>query len=497
MDFQKQNIVKNHLLEESILPIANKNKTIGNIGYIAIWVGMTVMLVLYQFGAQAIASHHIVPSLLAIFLGFFIMGALMLLSADVGTEHGLTNAVYMRAPFGIYGTHFPAVSKGVVAAIWFGIQTYLGSLALNGIFEYLTGFDNWIIWYILFGIVQIINTALGIKAVERFADFAAPVLILISIWMYFFLNDIATLNGINIWTFVGNENTPLFLIFLTNFSLWTPLCLDLPNITRYLKVDTNTMSFSKRNRNLYIAQLVALPLVAVLLTFIGAIAFAATGDWNPINIIQDNQTGFVLVVLLALVLFAQWSTNTAANVIPAALAFVNAGAPFISYKAGVVIAGLVGTLTMPWLILDNIMVFLGYYGGALSAVAGIVICDYYVIRKRRLNVPELYKVNGQYTYSKGFNWAGMVSWIIAGGLAIWQLEYAYIVGFPAGFVLYLVLMKTWILPRYPQAEIDSGFDAEYLATSVGKDWVYTSEGFVRLDCNQPKISSQKPKEEIV
>ncbi|MEX2103718.1 MAG: NCS1 family transporter [Bacilli bacterium] len=420
-------------------------------------------------------------SMFVIFLGYLFIGVVMLFTADIGTEHGLSFAVYLRAPFGIYGTHLPSISRGIVAAIWFGIQTYLGALALNGISQYLFSFDNWFVWYLIFAAVQVFNTALGIRAVEKFADYAAPILIAISIWMYYFLDDLATTNGHNIWSFIGQENTPLFLIFIANFSLWSALAVDIPNITRYLKVEAGTKSFFRRNKNVFVAQLVALPLVSMFMAFIGAIAFVATGDWNPITIIQDTETGITSIVLLALILLAQWSTNNAANLIPAALSFVNAAPKYINYKWGVVIAGIVGTIAMPWLILNNLFTFLGYYGGALSAVAGIMVCDYYFIRRRRLNVPDLFRTKGQYTYAGGFNYAGLISWIIAGSLAIWQLQQAYLVGFPVGFILYYILMKAWILPQYAQAEIKSGYASDYLATSVGKEWAYSNDHFTRED----------------
>ncbi|KIL48196.1 NCS1 family transporter [Jeotgalibacillus soli] len=472
---------KNHLLEESILPIKNTRRSIGMLGYFMIWTGMVVMIVAYQFGGNAIAAHPLVTSLLVIFFAYFLIGAIMLLSADIGTEHGLSFAVFLRAPFGIYGTHIPVVSRGIVAAIWFGIQTYLGALALNGIFQYLTGFDNWFLWYVIFAIVQIFNTALGIKAVERFADFAAPLLIGISVWMYFYLDGMVVNEGENIWTFVGSMDTSLFVIFMANFTLWTALAVDIPNISRFLKVKTGTKSFVKRNRNIFAAQLIALPIFSTFMAFIGAVAFVATGDWNPITIIQSNQTGFGLIVLLSLVILAQWSTNNAANLIPAALAFVNAGAPRLSYTMGVIIAGLVGTLAMPWLILNNLSTFLGYYGAALSAVAGIMYCDYYLLRRRRLNVPDLYNQDGQFRFMKGFNPAGLIAWVIGGGFAIWFIQFSYLVGLPLGFVLYYILMKSWILKMYPQQEIESNFDDRYLATSVNKEWSYSDEEFYHVD----------------
>jgi nucleobase:cation symporter-1, NCS1 family len=275
------------------------------------------------------------------------------------------------------------------------------------------------------------------------------------VWMYFFLDNVATQSGHNIWTFVGKENTSLFAIFIANFSLWTELAVDIPNLTRYLKVESGTKNFFKRNKNIFAAQLIALPVISTLLALIGAISYVGTGDWNPITVIQHLQTDFKLVLLLGLVVLAQWSTNNAANLILAALAFVNLGAPKLSYRNGVILAGIIGTVSMPWAILNNLTTFLGYYGGALSAVAGVMFSDYYLIRRRRLNVADLYSVEGQFRFTKWINPAGLIPWVVGGGLAIWQLLIAYFVGFPVGVILYYLLMKFWVMPKFPQAEVIS------------------------------------------
>ena len=85
----------------------------------------------------------------------------------------------------------PSVVRGLAASMWFGINSYFGATAINGILNILFGFDNWFICYMLFAIVQLVITAIGIKAVERFADLAAPIIILISCWMYVTLSDSA------------------------------------------------------------------------------------------------------------------------------------------------------------------------------------------------------------------------------------------------------------------------------------------------------------------
>jgi nucleobase:cation symporter-1, NCS1 family len=463
---------RNRLLEEAILPVRLRERTIGALGFVWIWIGMAVIIATFQLGASGVAGLPLSQVLLTILLANMALAVVMTLTADIGTEHGLSFAVYLRAPFGTTGTHLPAVSRGIVAAIWFGVQTYLGALAINGIVEYFTGFSGWFLWYVVFGLVQIINTAMGIKAVERLAAIAAPAIIAVAIWMYFTLEGLAQTQGVNIWNFAGDTPISAVSLFVANMAFWSALAVDIPNLTRFVKTTSGAAGFARRNRNVFVAQFVALPVTQTFVALIGAVAFIAAGDWNPVTVIQEQSTGLTLIVLLALVVLAQWSTNNAANLIPAALTFVNAGAPRLHYKWGVALAGVVGTLAMPWLILNNLFTFLGYYGALLSAVGGIMIADYYVLRRRRLNVPDLYRADGQFRFKAGFNPAGLLAWAVAGSLALWQLEFAYLVGLPVGFVVYLLLMKVWIMPAHPQAEVTSGFSDEYLATSVGREWAY-------------------------
>lgn len=462
---------RNPLIEESILPTGLDQRPIGAWGYAWIWVGIAVIIATFSLGATgAQGGVELSKVILTIFIANLILGAFMLLTADIGTEHGLPFAVYLRAPFGIHGTHLPSLSRGVVAAMWFGIQTYLGAIALNGIGSYFLGFDNWFVWYVLFAIVQVVNTAAGIEAVEKLASLAAPAIIAISVWMYFTLDGIAETKGLNIWNFQAPGEMSLLVLFVANLGFWSTMAIDIPNLTRFVRTEPGARGFLARNRRVFAGQLIALPITQAMVAGIGAVSWIATGNWNPIEVIQADAKGVALLALLVLVVLAQWSTNTSANLIPAALTFVNAAPKLINYRIAVALAGVVGTVCFPWAILDNLFVFLGYYGAFLSAIAGIMIADYYLIRRRRLNVPDLYRMNGQFRYAGGFNWAGLIAWLVAGSLAAWWSHYAVLIGFPVGLILYVLLMRAVVLPRHAQAEIESGFSDRFLATSCGKSW---------------------------
>ncbi|RFU64931.1 NCS1 family transporter [Peribacillus glennii] len=480
---------RNTLISKDILPSVSSQRVVSGFGFFNIWVGMAVIIATFQIGANGIDSMALWEVAAAIFIANFIIAIIGSLSGDIGIEHGLSFAAYLRAPFGIAGVHIPAVSRGIVASIWFGIQTYLGATAINFIFDRLTGFDSWFFWYVAFAIVQIINTAMGIKAIDRFAVIAAPSIIIISIWIYARMQGMVSNKGIDLLTYQGSaETTTWLVVMIANMGFWATLAIDIPNITRYIKAPKNEKNWFKRNKNNYLPHITALPLVQTFMGVIGAVSLLATGLWNPIEVIQETATGWIMVVLLVMVVLAQWSTNTAANLIPATLTFVNAGSRInLSYVSGIILAGVVGTLFQPWAILDQLFLYLGYFGAILSGVAGIIMCDYYIIRKRRVNVKELYEPEGQFKYDHGVNWAGLISWAISGTLAVYFIEYMYFVGFPLGFVCYYVLMKSWYLKKHPQKEVESNFSDEYLGTTVGRDWEIVTGG------SEQEVASTKAK----
>lgn len=465
---------KNGLVSEDILPITSGKRSLGGLGFANIWIGMAIVISVFSFGASGIDGMNIVGVASATLVANLIIALVGSLTGDIGVEHGLSFATYLRAPFGISGVHLPAVARGIVASCWFGINTYIGATAINYFTLALFGIDNWPLWFAVFAVLQIVNTMLGIKAIDKFSSIAAPCIILITCWMFYKVNHIAVLNNIEILGYKPPNPTPACWLqtMCANIGMWAALAADIPNMTRSLKAPVGERNWLKRNKNNWIPQFATLPIIETFIAVIGAISYLTTGNWNPVEVIQQTATGPTLIVLLVMVILAQWSTNTAANLVPPAMCFTNAGARWnMPYKVGVLIAGLIGVCVQPWNILNQLYTYLGYFGSFLSALAGIMICDYYVIRKRRLHVQELYKSDGQYRYHGGVNLAGMAAWILGTIAANIGLDYGYLFGLPTGFIVYYVLMKFWYLKKFPQAEVESGYAEEYLGISVGNEWV--------------------------
>ena len=464
----------NTLVSEDIVPITSVKRSLGGLGFANIWIGMAIVISVFSFGASGIEGMSIWGVASATLFANILIAVVGSLTGDIGVEHGLSFATYLRAPFGITGVHLPAIARGIVAACWFGINTYIGSTAINYFTLALFGIDNWFLWFLIFAAVQIVNTMLGIKAIDKFSSFAAPCIILITCWMFYKVHAIAVLNNMTIWGYAPpSPSSSCWLITMcANTGMWAALAADIPNMTRSLKAPVGERNWFKRNINNWVPQFATLPIIETFIAVIGAISYLTTGNWNPVEVIQAQAHGVTLIILLVMVILAQWSTNTAANLVPPAMCFTNAGARWnLPYKVAVLIAGLIGVCVMPWKILDQLYTDLGYFGSFLSALAGIMICDYYVIRHRRLNVQDLYKKDGQYRYHGGINWCGIIAWILGTVAANLFSDYGYLFGFPTGFVVYLILTKAWYLKKFPQAEIESKFSDDYLGISVGKEWI--------------------------
>ena len=473
LDSNKKTSV-NTLVSEDIVPITSVKRSLGGLGFANIWIGMAIVISVFSFGASGIEGMSIWGVASATLFANILIAVVGSLTGDIGVEHGLSFATYLRAPFGITGVHLPAIARGIVAACWFGINTYIGSTAINYFTLALFGIDNWFLWFLIFAAVQIVNTMLGIKAIDKFSSFAAPCIILITCWMFYKVHAIAVLNNITILGYAPpSPSSSCWLITMcANTGMWAALAADIPNMTRSLKAPVGERNWFKRNINNWVPQFATLPIIETFIAVIGAISYLTTGNWNPVEVIQAQAHGFTLIILLVMVILAQWSTNTAANLVPPAMCFTNAGARWnLPYKVAVLIAGLIGVCVMPWKILDQLYTYLGYFGSFLSALAGIMICDYYVIRHRRLNVQDLYKKDGQYCYHGGINWCGIIAWILGTVAANLFSDYGYLFGFPTGFVVYLILTKAWYLKKFPQAEIESNFSDDYLGISVGNEWI--------------------------
>ena len=463
---EQMSLSPSRLVRKELTPTPFKERNTNWLSFAAIWFTMTAQMGIFKLGASLAGVMPTEEALLAILIGNLAILFVLVPIGDIGIEHGLNFAGYLRVPFGVYGSYFPLGLRGLVGVAWFGIQTYFGATAIEKVSTQYFDFSGLYIWYVAFGLLQIAIVAAGFGTIKKVVNFAAPALALLSGWLLYVMFSEGSIDRFLSHKAEGQQS--FIVAVVSNLSFWSTVAINLPDFTRHV-LGERTKGFFSRNRHNWVAQLIGLPLGMLFFTIVGMAGFVFTGESNPVLAISALVGGALLLLALGVVVLAQLSTNTTANLYAAAYAANAIGPPKISYRIGAIITGILGLLTFPWVLLDFFLTYLPAVGAALAPVAGIMICDYYLIRKRRINVPEIFKPDGQYAYWRRINPASYIAWLLGALAGVIWLDYSFILALPISFILYYLLMRFWILDRYRQAEVEEESEV-YLATSVGRDW---------------------------
>ena len=402
-----------------LAPVPPEGRTWGLWHFASLWVGLSVCIPTYMLAAALIgAGMSWGQALLTILLGNAIVLVPLLANAHAGTRYGIPFPVYSRSSYGLRGAHLPALLRAVVACGWFGIQTWIGGLAISEILGLL-----WPGWrglgggatfmgfglpaYLGFAAFWLINVWFvwkGTESIKWLETLAAPFLIAIGLvllaWaagrvggLGVLLSGAGRLGG----GAPGASFGSLFLPWLTAMvGYWATLSLSIPDFSR----------FARSQRDQMVGQAIGLLTTMPLFAFIGVAVTSATvtlygqAIWNPVELVgriaAEQQRPLLAGIALLAILIATLTTNLAANIVAPANAFANLNPRRISARAGGLIAAAIGIVIFPWKLLDSYQTWLISYSGLLGAVGGVIVCDYLVVRARRLVVEDLYREGGVY-----------------------------------------------------------------------------------------------------
>ncbi len=547
----QEDVSKSSLYSEDLAPVPSSQRTWSKWHLAAIWVGMAVCIPTYLLASYMIKTGlNWYEALIIIGIANLIITVPMVLNGHAGVKYGIPFPVIGRAAFGTKGVHLAAVTRGIIACGWFGVQTWIGGLAIYAIFNAATGTTGdlglSIGKFIGFGIFWIINMYFiwkGTESIKWLETYSAPILMIMGVvliywsyakaegfsvvlnqsvqlektaasisekdniymlhlgalknkegelkvteynivsdetttWETFTTQPIPIPNAENILVqFRNSDSEPnvlssivtanivsdnpstkskfwQYLLWLTAMvGFWATMSISIADITRYASTQKDQIA----------GQFIGLPITMMLYSFVGIfvtcaaiinfkdILIADDAPWDPVSLISKFKNPFVVIVAQVFMLIATLSTNIAANVIAPSNAFSNLWPKRISFKTGGTITGIIGILIMPWWLLNEISGFLIFVSGLLGPVLGILIADYYLVRHKKLELPELYKEEGVYSYNKtGFNKYAMIALLVGVLMALvgyWEpaLRFLYslswFTGFIISFVLYYFLMK--------------------------------------------------------
>lgn len=412
------------LYSEDLAPVPPPARKWKTWNYAALWISMSLCIPTYMLASSLIGGGmNWWQAILTIFLGNTIVLIPMILNGRAGAKYGIPFPVFARASFGVRGANIPAMLRAIVACGWFGIQTWIGGFAiyqaarlwipslatLPQIFPSGWGLQTGpAICFILFWTLNMYVVWLGVDSIRKLLVFKAFFLPIAALALLFWaitavhgglgpiLTQPARLQGPAFWTF--------FIPALTGMvGFWATLSLNIPDFTRYAVSQRAQIN----------GQAIGLPPSMTLFAFIGVVVTSATtllyGQpiWDPVVLAGKFESRLLVTLAMIAVAVSTLATNIAANIVSPANDFANLYPRKINFRSGGFITGILGIVIFPWKLISDpggyIFTWLVGYSSLLGPVGGILIADYYLIRRQQLSVADLYSLHGAYTYASGFN----------------------------------------------------------------------------------------------
>lgn len=453
------------------VPVSERKWTAYN--YAALWGAMSACIPTYMLSSGLIASGmNWWQALFTILLGNVIVLVPIILNSHPGTKYGIPFPVLARASYGTAGSNLPALMRALVACGWFGIQAWIGGQALNLLFRCtIPGWSTMLgghagghtqgewLSFALFWLLNELVIFKGMELLKKVQAFAAPfVIIMTGLLVVWAVNQAHGLGTIlhdpgkfhSLRSFL-----PVFLPSLTGMiAFWATLSLNMPDFTR----------FGRSQREQAFGQMVALPAAMTIFSAMGIVITSAAVIiyptaplqelWDPVKLIGKFNEPWLVAISMFTVVVATLSVNTAANVVSPANDFANAFPRFISFRTGGLLTGVLGIIMQPWHWLADpngyIFQWLVGYSGGLGSIAGVMIADYWLLRKTSLKLADLYRTQGEYSFQSGWNWKAVCATLVGCGCA-WigafvpalhvLYDCAWVVGFVVSLGVYYSLSK--------------------------------------------------------
>lgn len=445
----------------------------------ALWISMSACVPTYMLASSLIdQGMNWWQAVITIFLGNLIVLLPMVLNAHAGTKYGIPFPVYCRSSFGILGANIPALLRALVACGWFGIQAWIGGWAIYKMLEvYNPGWANLpkvflgislpqLVCFLFFWAINMLVIYKGIDSIRVLLNIKAPLLIVLGLallaWAYVAAKGFGPMFAKPSAFDPGQAKAGQFWLFFfpaltAMVGFWATLSLNIPDFTRY--------AYSQKDQ--IIGQAVGLPPTMGLYSFIGVAVTSATvviygqAIWDPVELLARFTHPLVTVISMLSLGIATLATNIAANVVSPANDFAHLWPEKISFRTGGYITGIIGILIQPWKLVADptgyIFKWLVAYSALLGSVGGILIADYFLIRRTELDLPGLYRKEGPYWYSAGFNAKAIIALVLGilpcapgffGTIGLLQVaplwmqmyNYAWFISFAISFAVYALLM---------------------------------------------------------
>ncbi|CAH0242504.1 putative allantoin permease [Arthrobacter sp. Bi83] len=373
--------------------------------------------------------------LVALGIGAALLFVLLSFSGFMGQKTGVPFPVMSRISFGIRGAQLASLVRGAVAVAWFGIQTFLASVVLRvmlvAMIPSLHELDSNSIlglstlgWtaFVALWIVQLVIVSFGMEMIRKYEAFAGPIIlltmVLLAVWVFIEARGSIQWTGIR-----GLEGGEMWRKIFAGGALWVSIygtfVLNFCDFTRS----------AKSKKSIVRGNFWGIPINMLLF---GAIVVVLAGGQYKINgaiietpsdIVESIPNTLFLVLACLAILILTIAVNLMANFVAPVYALTNLFPKHLNFRKAAWVSGTIGLVILPWNLYNNplvIVYFLGGLGALLGPLFGVVMADYWLLRRGKVNVPELYSDHprGAYFYKKGVNPKAIAALLPASAIAI-------------------------------------------------------------------------------
>jgi nucleobase:cation symporter-1, NCS1 family len=434
--------VQNATFDESLMPKADKDRNVSPLDYVFMWIGDGVNLGNMTLGASLIvagaATLNLWQTFAAAMIAIGIISVIFALNDRLGYRTGIPYVMQLRMSFGEKGSIISSLLRGIPAIVWYGFQSWVGATALNEILKIVTGgsFDSIAICFVILQAVQIVLSMYGFHAIKWVETLVSVVIMLALIYVFYLLLTEHSAAVSEQWVQAkGSWGLPFFAFIMMFMGNYAAIFLSAADYSRELKPG---ISDAKRGFLYFLPILVAYGFVLT----IGAMLAAATGISNPVKafaIIVDNDA--ITIFVSAFIVMGAVAVNMVANIIPPT--YVIQLLTKMKYKPAVAVTGILALGSFPWVLVkdsssEGLGMFILIYSAFLGPIVAILLMDYYIFRKQKVVVADLYKENGPFS---GINPAAVIAMLIGAGAAFVKVELAWIVGLVVAGIAYYLLTK--------------------------------------------------------
>ena len=453
---------------DDIAPTKAEQRTWSRWNVASLWVGMAICVPTYTLGGVLTAYFglSVAEALWTILIANVIVLIPLTLNAYPGTRYGIPCPVVLRASFGIIGSNVPSLIRALVACGWFGVQTLFGGIAIHLLLSAV--FDGWaalggtgeVLGFFIFWVANLAVVIRGSESIKFLEALAAPLLLIVAIGLLVWAVPKISLGEVLATPATRPEGEPVTKYFLSGLTamvgFWATLSLNIPDFSRY----------ARTQRSQVLGQIIGLPLTMLLFAGLGVVLTAASVELagetisDPINLIGHIDSDIGVVIAMTMIILATISTNTAANIVSPTNVFQNIAPKVINEERGVIITGIIGVALMSWELLKKLgwletdvsveslySNWLLGYSSLLGPIAGIMVVDYFLIKKQEYNLLALYQDNAGYP---AWNKPGFIAFLIPVALTLiavttnamaWFYDYGWFTGSILGGLIYYFVAR--------------------------------------------------------